>query len=61
MSEEHQEKAQAKCVCPLCAAWSAYQDSEVARHLRAMHKEGLLAVRSGLDWCIGRAETVLKR
>ena len=42
--------------CPLCAAWERYHHSKLAGHVRGIEREGLMAVRSVLDWAIDRCE-----
>ena len=46
------------CACPICATLQSCKDSDFARHLRGMGKEGLLAARCILDWCINQADTL---
>jgi len=56
MPGQEQEKSRPECTCFLCEAWEAFRKSETTRHLVGMKREGLLALRSMLDWCIARTE-----
>jgi len=56
MPGQEQEGSRSGCTCFLCEAWEAFRKSETARHLVGMKREGLLALRSMLDWCIARTE-----
>jgi len=60
MEEERQKAEDVRTTCPLCALWSAYKNSEVASHLRAMKREGFMALRCALDWCLHRAGGVAR-
>lgn len=42
--------------CPWRTAWEEYKASELAAHVRVMKREGLLAARCVLDWCLEQAE-----
>ena len=42
--------------CPLCAFLSAYNQSEVAQHVRGVKREGLLLMRSLLTAAINATE-----
>jgi len=59
MHAEGRGEPSVRCGCPLCAIWSAYRNSEAARHVRAIRRESLLLVRSLLDAGIRRAEEYL--
>jgi len=55
MEEEREKTTEGRTMCPFCAVWSAYKNSEFATHVRGMKREGLMALRSVLDWCIRKA------
>ncbi len=56
MCPEEEKQNETICTCPFCAAWEAYKKSDVACHVGGMKREGLLALRSALDWCIARSK-----
>lgn len=56
MDVKRQNEQTAEPTCPLCALWNAYKNSDAAKHLRGMQREGLLLVRSLLDAGIRKTE-----
>ena len=46
------EPQEGRSACPICDALASLKSSAFAGHVQAMGKEGLLAVRCALDWCV---------